>query len=106
MRELSLLYGDIPQDIANESMRRLTPELRDVVYQFYQTHRPSKTVDKAYEFATVQIEQMNMRNTSKQGYQEGKDEFQKDQDAFWQVAISNANKKGLLDSLLSKMKVK
>jgi ADP-ribosylglycohydrolase len=97
-------YGDIPQDIANESMSRLTPDLRDVVYQFYQTHRPSKTVDKAYEFSIKQIEQLNMRNTSKQAYQESKGDFQKNQDAFWQATIEHSNKKGLLGSLLSKMK--
>ena len=99
-------YGDIPQDIANESMSRLTPEMRDVVCQFYQAHRPSKTVDKAYEYATAQIEQLNISNTSKQAYHEGKDEFQKDQDAFWQAAMSKTNRKGLLDSLLSKMKAR
>jgi len=99
-------YGDIPQDIANESMRRLTPEMRDVVYQFYQAHRSSKTVDKAYKYATKQVEQLNIINTRRQAYHEDKDEFQKDQAAFWQAAMLNTNSKGLLDSLINKMKAR
>lgn len=99
-------YGDIPQDIANKSMEKLTPNMRDVVYQFYQAHRPSKTVTKAYEFSAKQIEQLNVESAGKQAYQAGEDNFQKNQNAFWQAAIEQTNKKGLLDSLLSKVRVK
>jgi len=90
-------YGDIPQEIANETMKRLVPEMRDIIYKFYQVYRPSKTVVKAYESAFGNLAKDRVR---------GKDNFQKQQNRFWKDAIKHTQKKGKLNSLLDKMKIK
>jgi hypothetical protein len=52
-------YGDIPQEIANQAMHALTPQMRDVVVKFYDKYQPSETIVIAYRRATIFVAEGN-----------------------------------------------
>ena len=49
-------YGDIPQEIANQAMHALTPQMRNVVVKFYDKYRPSETIVTAHKLATMFVD--------------------------------------------------
>ena len=88
-------YGDIPQDIANQAMLKLTtPELRNVVLDFYQKYRPSNTILNAYEYA---------KNESPVQEYSFDVELEGKQSAFWRGIVKN-NNSSWLEKILQKIK--
>ena len=75
-------YGDIPYEIAIQAMHRLTPQMRDVVYKFYDKYRPSETVSLAHKMASQFVSAKPI---------EKDDEFQEKQRVCWTMALRESN---------------
>ena len=71
-------YGDIPHEFAVQAMHRLTPQMRDVVYKFYDKYRPSETVRLAHKLAG----QFVVSRTDKD------DELNKKQQVLWKMVVN------------------
>ena len=89
-------YGDIPQEIADQSMHILVPDLSEVVVKFYNKYRPSDTITSAYKDAGKFVKELNQTD----------DHFQENQDKFWKSVVEGSKQTGLLNSLSSLIKKK
>jgi len=74
-------YGDIPQEAAVQAMHRLTPQMRDVVYKFYDKYRPSETIRVAHKLSG----QFVVSKTDKD------DELNKKQQVLWKMVVKDEN---------------
>jgi len=75
-------YGDIPYEIAIQAMHRLTPQMRDVVYKFYDKYRPSETIILAHKMAGQFVSAKSI---------EKDDEFQEKQKVCLTMALRESN---------------
>lgn len=91
-------YGELPQEIANQSMSLLSPEMAVVVKRFYERYQPSKVVNKAYDYS-LEAEHVPNNSGVKKDYQNAQDEF-------WKATVQYVNKKGMLDSVLDKLRLR
>ena len=73
-------YGDIPYEIAIQAMHRLTPQMRDVVYKFYDKYRPSETIILAHKMAGQFVSANPI---------EKDDEFQEKQKVCWTMVVKD-----------------
>ena len=90
-------YGELPQEIANQSMSLLSPGMALVVKRFYERYRPCSTINNAYDYA-IEAGRMPSTDSTKQDYQHAQDEF-------WKATVQHVNKKGMLDSVLEKLRI-
>jgi len=91
-------YGELPQEIANQSMSLLSPSMALVVKRFYERYRPCSAINNAYDYA-VEAGCMPSADSTKQDYQQAQDEF-------WKATVQHVNKKGMLDSVLDKLRIR
>jgi len=75
-------YGDIPQNIAVQSMHRLTPQMRDVVVKFYDKYRPSEAIRLAHKMAGQFVVAKPV---------ERDDYFHIDQQNFWKTVVKDGD---------------